>query len=86
MLRRYEPASDEVAISSEMVDTIVRVAENTVDEMTSSEGREVRLEEDFVLQLPFLLPEDGYSCDVVKAVTAFSPSIYLQSGVVVPIH
>ena len=28
----------------------------------------VRLEEDFVLQLPFLLPEDGYSCDIVRGV------------------
>ena len=51
-----------------MIDTIVRVAENTVDEVTNAEGREVRLEEDFVLQLPFLLPEDGYSCDIVRGV------------------
>jgi afadin len=28
----------------------------------------VRLEEDFVLQLPFLLPEDNYSCDIVRGV------------------
>ena len=28
----------------------------------------MRLEEDFVLQLPFLLPEDGYSCDIVRGV------------------
>jgi hypothetical protein len=34
-----------------MIDTIVRVAENTVDEVTNAEGREVRLEEDFVLQV-----------------------------------
>ena len=51
-----------------MVETIVRVAEDTVDEMTNSEGREVRLEDDFVPQLPFLLPEDGYSCDIVRGV------------------
>ena len=68
LLDRYEPAPDEKPISREMIDTIVRVAENTVDEVTSSEGREVRLEEDFVLQLPFLLPEDGYSCDIVRGV------------------
>ena len=43
-----------------MIDTIVRVAENTVDEVTNAEGREVTLEEDYVLMLPFLLPEDGY--------------------------
>ena len=38
------------------------------DELLRSEGREVRLEEDQDLQLPFLLPEDGYSCDIVKGV------------------
>ena len=43
-----------------MIDTIVRVAENTVDEVTNAEGREVTLEEDYVLMFPFLLPEDGY--------------------------
>ena len=68
LLDRYEPAPDEKPISREMIDTIVRVAENTVDEVTNSEGREVRLEEDYVLQLPFLLPEDGYSCDIVRGV------------------
>ena len=34
--------------------------------MTRSDGHDVRLEEDPDLQLPFLLPEDGYSCDVVQ--------------------
>lgn len=68
LLNRYEPAPDEKPISREMIDTIVRVAENTVDEVTNQEGREIRLEEDFVLQLPFLLPEDGYSCDIVRGV------------------
>ncbi len=45
---------------------MVTVAENTADELARSDGREVRLEEDPDLQLPFLLPEDGYSCDVVR--------------------
>ena len=68
LLHHYEPDPNESPISNDMIETIVRVAENTVDEMTNSEGREVRLEEDFVLQLPFLLPEDGYSCDIVRGV------------------
>lgn len=42
------------------------MAENTADELARSDGREVQLEEDPDLQLPFLLPEDGYSCDVVR--------------------
>lgn len=55
LLNKYEAAPDEKPISKEMIDTIVRVAENTVDEAANADGREVRLEEDYVLQLPFLL-------------------------------
>ena len=68
LLNKYEYAPEEKPISHEMIETIVRVAENTVDEVTNAEGREVRLEEDLVLQLPFLLPEDGYSCEIVRGV------------------
>merc|ERR1719193_1002339 len=68
LLTHYQPAEAEAPISTELIDTIVRVAENTVDELTRAEGRQVRLEEDWVLQLPFLLPEDNYSCDIVRGV------------------
>ena len=44
------------------------MAENTADELARSDGREVRLEEEQDLQLPFLLPEDGYSCDIIRGV------------------
>nr|CAD7265746.1 unnamed protein product [Timema shepardi] len=47
---------------------LLQVAENVADELARSDGREIRLEEDAELQLPFLLPEDGYSCDVVRGV------------------
>ena len=50
----------------ELIEHVVAVAENTADELARSDGREVQLEEDPDLQLPFLLPEDGYSCDVVR--------------------
>jgi len=68
LLSRYQPADHEAPINNELIETIVRVAQNTVDELTRGEGRQVRLEEDFVLQLPFLLPEDNYSCDIVRGV------------------
>lgn len=45
-----------------------KVAENLADELARSDGREVRLEEEPELALPFLLPEDGYSCEVVRGV------------------
>ena len=68
LLSRYQPAEHEAPISQELIQTIVRVAHNTVDELTRREQRQVRLEEDFVLQLPFLLPEDNYSCDIIRGV------------------
>merc|ERR1719397_1197708 len=68
LLSRYQPADHEAPIEKELIDTIVRVAQNTVDTLTRKEGRQVRLEEDFMLQLPFLLPEDNYSCDIVRGV------------------
>lgn len=54
--------------AQELIDHVVAVAENTADELARSDGREVQLEEDPDLQLPFLLPEDGYSCDVVRSI------------------
>ena len=44
------------------------MAESTADELTISDGREVKLEEDVQLQLPFLLPEEGYSSDIIRGV------------------
>ena len=51
-----------------MIDNVVAVAEHTADELIRTDGREVRLGEDEELQLPFLLPEDGYSCDIIRGV------------------
>ncbi|XP_043919082.1 afadin isoform X3 [Protopterus annectens] len=66
LLQNYHCASDEPYIPTELIENVVSVAENTADELARSDGREVQLEEDPDLQLPFLLPEDGYSCDVVR--------------------
>merc|ERR1719193_588414 len=68
LLSNYQAAEAETPISPELISTIVRVAQSTVDELTRGEGRQVTLEEDWVLQLPFLLPEDNYSCDIVRGV------------------
>ncbi|XP_070589978.1 afadin isoform X18 [Erythrolamprus reginae] len=66
LLQNYHCAPDEPFIPPELIENVVAVAENTADELARSDGREVQLEEDPDLQLPFLLPEDGYSCDVVR--------------------
>ncbi len=54
LLNKYETAPDEKPISKEMLETAVRVAK-TVDEQSIAKGFEVQLEEDYELQLPFLM-------------------------------
>ncbi|KAM5284170.1 afadin isoform 6-T6 [Hipposideros larvatus] len=66
LLQNYHCAPDEPFIPTDLIENVVAVAENTADELARSDGRAVQLEEDPDLQLPFLLPEDGYSCDVVR--------------------
>lgn len=44
------------------------VAYNNVDQQLISEGQEVGLHEDPNLELPFLIPEHGYSCDTMRGV------------------
>uniref|UniRef100_A0A4W3HY89 Afadin n=1 Tax=Callorhinchus milii TaxID=7868 RepID=A0A4W3HY89_CALMI len=66
LLQSYHCAQDEPYIPQELIENVVALAESTADELARSDGRDVRLEEDPDLQLPFLLPEDGYSCDVVR--------------------
>ncbi|XP_058880216.1 afadin-like isoform X24 [Acipenser ruthenus] len=66
LLQNYHCAPDEPNIPPDLIENVVAVAENTADELARSDSREVHLEEDPDLQLPFLLPEDGYSCDVVR--------------------
>lgn len=39
---------------------------------------QVRLEEDADLHLPFLLPEDGYSCDTIRGIPSGLPEFVTQ--------
>ena len=66
LLERYQPEPNEPPIPHNLIDRVVSVAENMADDLIRSDGRAVQLEEDQDLQLPFLLPEDGYSCDTIK--------------------
>jgi len=70
LLQNYKPAHDEPPISVELIERAVVVAQNTADAIARREGSEVKLLEDLDLQLPFLLPEDGYSCDLVTGCNA----------------
>ena len=68
LLMHYIPEPSEPPMSPAFIERIVSIAENMADELTRTDGREVRLEEDQDLHLPFLLPEDGYSCDTIRGI------------------
>ena len=68
LLLSHVPLNDRTFIYRDLIDNIVAVAENTADELIRNQGQEVTLEEDPQLQLPFLLPEDRYSSEVIRGV------------------
>lgn len=72
LLERYRPSPQDGepanAIPPQLIQHIVRVAEGTADELQLADGRPLRLDEDSQLAVPFLLPDDGYSCDVMRGI------------------
>ena len=69
LLERYRSQEGaEPPIPPQLVQHIVRVAEGTADELQLADGRPLRLDEDSQLAVPFLLPDDGYSCDVMRGI------------------
>uniref|UniRef100_A0A0M3HPD6 Afadin n=1 Tax=Ascaris lumbricoides TaxID=6252 RepID=A0A0M3HPD6_ASCLU len=52
----------------ELIESVVRLAETQADRMAIEDGTGVQLEENSLLQLPFLLPEDGYCSSVLYSV------------------
>jgi afadin len=66
LLSHYQPGPGEPRVPPELVSQLVSVAMSTADEQTRTEGRAVQLQEDADLLLPFLLPEDGYSSEIIK--------------------
>lgn len=68
ILSNYLPSPGEPPLRADIVEQLILGAQNTVDEMLRNEGLELRIDEPVSLQLPFLLPDDGYSCEFVKGV------------------
>lgn len=60
----------QATIPRSLIDTAVLMAESVADELTRADGREVRLEESSDLPLALLLPDDGFSCEVVRGIPA----------------
>ena len=70
LLQLYHPAFDEPPMFPKLIAGVVGIAESTADELTRSDGKEVKLEEETHLMAPFLVPGEGYSCDIVTGMPA----------------
>ncbi|KAI4804291.1 hypothetical protein KUCAC02_025922 [Chaenocephalus aceratus] len=70
LLSGYLYANNEPHIPPEVVEAVVLLSGSTADQLILSEGREVFLQESLDLQLPFLLPEGGYSCSFITGTPA----------------
>ncbi|XP_033113296.1 afadin-like isoform X2 [Anneissia japonica] len=68
LLQNYIPSYGERKMSQDLIERVVRVAVNTADDLSRNDGRPVQLNEDPDPMLPFLLPEDGYSCDIIRGI------------------
>ena len=66
LLTNYRPVPGESNLSPETINQLVNDVVKHVDQQLLADGRDIIVNESLDLQLPFLLPEDGYSCDYVK--------------------
>jgi hypothetical protein len=66
LLKNYLLGPNEPPLNIQLCNNLISIAQNTADEVIKQEGRLVQLEEELDLQLPFLLPEDGHSCEIIK--------------------
>ncbi|KAH6922155.1 hypothetical protein HPB50_009904 [Hyalomma asiaticum] len=68
LLERFQPLGPGDQVGPGLIDALVREARKGEDARLAEEGRPLQLAEEPQLALPFLLPEDGYSCETVRGV------------------
>lgn len=66
LLRHCSISEGEAAISQAWAEELVMLAQTHTDEAQQHDGMEIALEEDPNLELPFLIPQLGYSCDSIR--------------------
>lgn len=66
LLKNYVQATNEPPLNTQLCQNLISIAQKTADEVIKQEGRMLQLEEECDLQLPFLLPDDGHSCESIK--------------------
>lgn len=70
LINNYLLGNQEPPLSAQLCNNLISIAQNTADDVIRQEGRLVQVEEEVDLQLPFLLPEDGHSCEFIKGLPA----------------
>lgn len=68
LLKNYVLGPQEPPLSAQLCNNLFAIAQNTADDVIRQEGRIVRVEEEIDLQLPFMLPEDGHSSEMIKGI------------------
>ncbi|XP_036448532.1 afadin [Colossoma macropomum] len=68
LMSKYHYAPKQPHIPHGLIESVVAMAESTENEVLNKEGRDIRIEEDLHLHLPFLLPEEGYSCEILQGI------------------
>ncbi|XP_056332380.1 afadin [Danio aesculapii] len=67
LMSKYHYSPNQAHFTPALIECVVALAKSTAD-VLKAEGGEIRLEEELDLHLPFLLPEDGYSCDFMRGI------------------
>ncbi|XP_019848684.1 PREDICTED: uncharacterized protein LOC105316712 [Amphimedon queenslandica] len=81
LLYNIEENEGKESLSSLLVDKLLTNAYNEVDQKLLADGQDVYLQEDPNLELPFLIPEHGYSCDTMRGVPVGLEE-YLETAIV----
>ncbi|XP_051723792.1 afadin-like [Ctenopharyngodon idella] len=67
LMSKYHYVPNQPHFPAALIERVAGLAETSTD-ILRGEGGEIRLEEELELHLPFLLPEDGYSCDSMRGI------------------
>ena len=68
LLHNCSLTEGEMAVNPVFASELVILARSHRDEALQNDGLEINLEEDPNLELPFLIPQLGYSCDTIRGI------------------
>jgi len=68
LLHNCSLSEGEVAVNPAFASELIVLAQTHRDEALQNDGLEINLEEDPNLELPFLIPQQGYSCDNIVGI------------------